>query len=235
MIPRILFYDIETTDLDADFGNMIAFGYKMGPATRPTVLSLLTYAKPCRSCHRVAAVSDRALVAGAAKVLRDADLWVTWYGKQFDLRFVNTRLLDAGLPPLPPVPHIDLYWTARMHLKLSSNRLASVQDFLQLPAKKTPLTKRVWRQAQAGHVQSIKYIMEHCARDVDVLDQAYEKLRPLVRQHPRLFEHGRCLVCGSPSLQRYGVRVSVTRGPQVRFRCSACGHYEQRAAKRGEA
>ena len=227
--PRILFYDIETTDLQADFGNMLAFGYKWLDEPDAHVISLLDTNKECLECGRVDAVSDKLLVAAAWPILASADAWVTWYGKGFDAKFLNTRVLDNGLTPLPPIPHIDLYFTAKCHLKLSSNRLANVQDFLNLPTVKTPLTKRVWRQAQAGHVPSIVYIIDHCEKDVLVLEEAYEKLKPYVRQHPYLGKRGTCRVCNSTRLQRRG-KVASRAGKFVRVCCMECGAWGQRAA-----
>lgn len=232
--PRILLYDIETTDLELDFGNMVAFGYAYFGHPQVKVLSLLDFADPCASCGLVDAVSDAKLVRAAWAILGGADMWVTWYGKQFDIKALNTRALDAKLKPLPPIPHIDLYWTARNNLRLSSNRLANVQDFLRLPTSKTPLTKRVWRQAQAGHVPSLRYIIRHCRRDVACLGEAYSILRPWVRQHPRVGDRGACRVCGSPALHRHGTRVTVTQGAQIRLACQACGHIEQRPMRKDD-
>lgn len=223
---RILFYDIESTDLDADFGNMLAFGYKF-QGGEAKVLSLLDTNKHCSKCGRVDAVDDKPLIAQAHKVLASADMWVTWYGKGFDAKFINTRVLDAGLPPLPDIPHVDLYWTARGNLKLSSNRLANVQNFLQLPTHKTPLTRRVWRRAQAGDVKSIEYIIDHCEKDVDVLDEAYQRLKPYVRQHPRVSTVEACRVCGE-AVQKRGFALTTLRGPRYRVQCTGCGAWETR-------
>lgn len=227
---RILYYDIETTDLDADFGNMLAFGYKWAGDRKAHVISLLDTNKVCQGCGHVDAVSDKKLVKAAHAILTQADMWVTWYGKGFDDKFVNTRVLDAKLKPLPPVPHVDLYFTAKHRLKLSSNRLASVQDFLQLPTSKTPLTKRIWRKAQAGHVPSIRYIVDHCQKDVMVLEEAYERLKPLIRSHPRVGDLGTCPTCGSSRLQRRGSYVRRNRElrRQViewRVQCQGCGSW----------
>lgn len=223
---RILFFDIESTDLDADFGNMLAFGYKY-LGGKPKVLSLLDSAPVCRKCGRVDAVDDKPLIVQAHKVLSAADAWVTWFGKGFDAKFLNTRILDAGLSPLPDIPHIDLYFTARHKLKLSSNRLANVQNFLRLPTSKTPLTRRVWRRAQAGDVKSIEYIIDHCEKDVDVLEQAYERLKPYVSTHPRVAAVADCAVCGGP-VQRRGYALSTLKGPRMRVQCTKCGHWETR-------
>lgn len=226
-LPRIMFYDLETTDLDADFGNLVAFGWKVLGEKDAHVLSLLDTNKVCKTCGRVDAVDDKPLVVQAHKILSSADMWVTWYGKGFDAKFINTRILDAKLEPLPDIPHVDLYWTARGKLKLSSNRLASVQNFLQLPTAKTPITKRAWRRAQAGDVKSIEYIVEHCEKDVDVLEQAYERLRPYVSTHPRVNGVDPCRVCGG-NVQRRGTALTTLKGPRMRVQCTECAHWETR-------
>lgn len=231
---RILFWDLETTDLDADFGNLIAFGYRWAhdPPGRVTVHSLLSTNRVCGSCHRVDAVDDAPLVKLMHPILASADIWVTWYGTRFDVPYANTRIMDAGLAVLPPVEHVDLYWQARHKLKLSSNRLASVQDFLQLRAKKTPLTKRVWRRAQAGDVASIEYIVTHCRKDVLVLEEAYMKLRAGVRTHPRVSGAGPCRVCGG-RVESRGLVVTKLKGPARRYRCVVCGSWDTRSARSG--
>lgn len=236
-MPRILFVDIESSDLKADFGNMIAFGYKY-QGEPGHVISLLDVNKHCRTCKRVDAVDDKALVEQAHAILVAADVIVTWYGKGFDSKFLNTRVLDAGLPPLPNTPHVDLYFTAKHHLLLSSNRLANVQDFLGLKTSKTPLTKRVWRQAQAGHVPSIEYVVTHCLKDVEVLEEAYDRLKPYVRSHPRMSGVAGpgvpgCRVCGA-AVQRRGQVATILKGPRQRVQCTKCGHWEDRPMKEAQ-
>jgi uncharacterized protein YprB with RNaseH-like and TPR domain len=227
-VSKILFLDIETTDLDADFGNMLAFGYKWqdGPTK---VISILDTNPICNACGLVEAIDDKELIKEAIGVIEQADMYVTWYGKQFDQKFLNTRILDAKLKPLPPTPHLDLYWTARMHLKLTSNRLASVQDFLRLPTEKTTLKKRVWRKAQAGHVPSIRYIVDHCEKDVEVLQEAYERLKPYVRQHPviTLLTSRVCKVDGGKMQSKGQVWAG---GKQLRrLKCQKCGAWGKEA------
>lgn len=229
MSAAILFYDIETSGLKGDFGHCFCMGYKFLGDTQAKIVSVLDVAKPCKSCHRVDTAEDALLMKRVWTVLAAADIWVGWYSKGFDWKFLNTRILDAGLPPLPDVAHIDLYYTAKHKLALSSNRLANVQDFLQLPTTKTPLTKRVWRRAQAGHVEDISYIIEHCLADVNVLEEAYMKLRPYVKTHPRVAGKDRCRVCGGIYYSK-GLRVTTTLGPRRRLECRDCGACETRAA-----
>lgn len=228
-MAKILLFDVESTDLDADFGTALAFGYKFLDDKKPRVLSITEYYPPCKKCGRVATDTDKLLIEDAHKIISSSDMLVSWYGKGFDIPFLNTRAVEAGLPPLPPIPHVDLYFTARTHLKLSSNRLASAQDFLQLPVSKTAILKRTWREAQAGIPSALKYVVDHCEKDVLVLEGAYLKLRPFVLTHPRVAGLGPCRVCGSTKLQKRGLSLLVsTKTPRQRVQCSSCGASDYR-------
>ena len=57
------------------------------------------------------------------EVLSEADVIVHHNGDSFDKRYVDTRILINGLPPLPPVASIDTYKTAKAKLYLASNKL----------------------------------------------------------------------------------------------------------------
>ena len=218
--PRIVFFDIESTNLKANFGYCLCFGWKqLGGKTR--VLSVTQYRQ-----HASDPTNDAPLMRDVHRILTDeADIIVSYYGKEFDRKFLNTRMLLAGLPPLPPLSHehVDLYYTARGNLALHSNRLAVVAETLGCPVAKTPLSGPIWTRAMAGHKPAIKYIINHCARDVDVLEWCYLKLRPFVRQHPWVVLKGSgCRVCGSAKGQRRG--FSAANGViQQRVRCMDCG------------
>lgn len=150
----------------------------------------------------------------------------------FDVPYLNSRLLRHNLPPLPPVPHLDGWKVARYKLKLNSNRLQSVTSFLGLEDK-TPLDGPTWVKAMAGHRKSIKYVVEHCRQDCEVLQQVYERLKPLAQGHPNLnlFQgttHA-CPRCGSLDLQCRGKQVTTTQTYQ-RFQCQSCGGWSRARA-----
>lgn len=225
--------DIESSGLKGDFANAFCFGYMLHGEKKASIISTLDVVKPCRSCKRVDTAQDDRLMRLVYDKICEADVVVTYYGKGFDWKFLATRMLEAGLPPLPDLPHVDLYYTAKHNLALTSNRLANVQEFLRLKTAKTQLTKRVWRRAQAGHVDAIEYIIDHCLKDVEVLDQAYQKLKPYVRQHPRMAKAvakegvAGCRVCGG-AVQSRGRALTVTKGPRTRYQCQKCAAWETR-------
>ncbi len=218
-----MLYDIEAGGLEADTSYCYTFGYKWLGEKKAHTLSLLDYPQKRRS-------DDTGLMQAVVPIISSADLMVGWYSKGFDIKYLNTRMLDAGLPLLPPIPHVDLYFAAKVHLKLRSNRLASVQDFLQLPEEKTKLNLRLWMVARDGtdeeRKSALKYIDHHCLKDVLVLELAYMKLRPFVKSHPHVGlmkgRLGGCHVCGEEKLQRRGFQVNRTKVLQ-RIQCQNCG------------
>lgn len=232
MSAKILFWDLETTNLNANYGYVLAFGYKFLGDKTPTVKTIAEY-----NSFKKSVIVDKELLQEAFVVLSQADMWVTWYGKRFDVPYINARLLKYNLGFLPPIPHVDGWEIARKKLRLNSNRLQSVSEFLGL-ANKTPVLGDQWIAAAAGSVKGIKYVADHCRRDVDILEQAYLKLRPLMRNHPYLArlrqgyeEKGlplnQCQVCESQGCYvRRGKSVTLTRVYQ-RYCCKKCGSWTQ--------
>ena len=232
--PRILTWDIEATQLNADFGAMLCVGYKwLGePMKSTTVIGVSDVNGTCKTCATVhRPTDDKALLEEIYPIIASADGWITWFGKGFDERFVNTRLLYHGMKPLPPLGrnHIDGWYTARYKLKLHSNRLASVQSFLGLSDAKTSLYPDAWLKAIYGDPGALNYITHHCYQDVKVLEQAYLKLLPLISVHPNsnLFsglERPVCPNCGSTHIQYRGTYYAETKS-YPRFQCQACGKW----------
>lgn len=220
---KILLFDIEATQLKADFGHMLSFGWKWFQKGQAKTIDLRSFPKRFERDP----TDDRELVAAAKEILMEADIWVTWYGTYFDVPFIQTRLLDYRMSPLPPTAHDDGWKIARYGLKLHSNRLLSVSEFLGV-SEKTPLLPRIWRKASVGHGPSIKYISDHCRQDVKVLEEVYELIRPYAKQHTNVNltlayqDRPACPVCGDHQLRKQGERIARTSVRQ-RYQCANCG------------
>lgn len=221
--PKVLFFDIESTGLNATFGTILCIGYKFlnDPDVHvPTILD---------GKRRKDMLDDKKLVERFAKVYNHCDYSVGHYSSRFDLPMIRTKLLKFGLPPLPPKPHIDTWWIARRELKLHSNRLAVLQDFLGVSNSKTPLKPDDWIQAAHGSKAALDYIVEHCRCDVLVLEEVFMKLRPLAKEEPNrnLFVPSAadaCPSCGSAHLTRQGFKVAKSRRYQ-QYQCQTCGKW----------
>lgn len=221
---RILAWDLETTSLNAVFGCILCMGYQVVGEGKPKLITAGQFPR-----YATDPTDDRDVVKASREILADADAWLTWYGKRFDVPFFNSRLMFHGLKPLPLVPHIDGWRTAKYKMRLHSNRLASVSGFLGLDSK-TPVLGRQWVRAMAGHRPSLKYIEDHCRQDIVVLIQAYERMKPWITEHPNrnLYDGSGCPVCGSDRLHKRGEHVSLTRTYQ-RFHCQKCGAWSRMA------
>jgi uncharacterized protein YprB with RNaseH-like and TPR domain len=223
---RILLWDIEASNLSADFGITLAFGYKWFSEGEPKVIAISDFPR-----FKKDKTDDSIVVRQAYEILASADMWVTFYGSRFDVPYMNSRLLYHNIGVLPPIPHLDLYYQAKK-LKLHSYRLGSVGEFLGLPTEKTPLSGPVWIKAIAGDKEAMEYIREHCARDVALLEEAYQRLRVLTTRHPRVsMTLEPCRVCGGPVMRRgYSLVVRGEKKRKIRVQCKECGAWETRPA-----
>jgi uncharacterized protein YprB with RNaseH-like and TPR domain len=221
---KILAWDIEASNLNADFGVVICVGFKDVGEGKPVVLRIDDY--PGRDII----AQERNLLVDVADRLLGGDVWLTHFGTYYDIPFVNTRLLYHRLPTLPSgYPSIDTWKVARNRLKLRNNRLITISEFLGTEDEKNAIRPEQWLKALSGHRPSLDYIVEHCRRDVLVLEEAYERLRPLVVDHPNrglLDGRGGCSVCGGVRLQKRGVHVTRTRKYQ-RYQCRDCGTWSK--------
>jgi uncharacterized protein YprB with RNaseH-like and TPR domain len=226
---KILFWDIETTHLKADFGTCLCIGYKWAHEKKPHVIDITQYETWDKD-----RTDDSGVIADFAEVFKQADIVVTYFGKRFDLPYVNAKMAEYGQDFLPNIPHLDLFFTVKSNLALSRKSLQNVGYHLGLSAEKTPVEGRIWKKAATGDHKSVKYIIDHCAADVLILEEAYERLKPLIRQHPRVRGVDPCRVCGSMHLQRRGYAVTTLNSPRIRVQCQDCGSWETRSEKHAE-
>ena len=220
--PRILFFDIESTGLNATFGTILCIGYKWLGNPKVHVPTILDYSKSNF-------LDDRGLVREFAKVYEGADYTVGHYASRFDVPMIQSKLLRYNLPPLAPIPLIDTWRVARDTFKFHNNRLATIQGFLGLTHEKTPISFDHWLQAAHGNKKALRQVVEHCRLDVLVLEEAFVKLRPWIKNEPsrRLFsDHGSCISCGSEALQARGFAIAKTRKYQ-RYQCTSCGKWQR--------
>ena len=76
-----------------------------------------------------------------------------------------------------------------------------------------------------GDKKSWKVMRKYNARDVELLERVYLKLRPWFTQHPNLnayTDRKDCTKCGSHRLQRRGFEILKNRKRQ-KFQCLDCG------------
>lgn len=234
---RIAIFDIESVSLDADWGWCVCISAKIYGEKKIYTFSTLQDRKPGKKWNWH---DDKNVMKRWAKFVASVDCLVAHYGDKFDKPYLNSRMLFHHLPPIPNIQTIDTWRVPRFRMKLKRNTLANVADFLGIPIQKTPLEYKIWRDAKLGDLKATKYIIEHCEQDVLVLEQVYERLRPLIYNHPATDENfpvhapgrGRffemtCPTCGATGgLISHGRRI--TQGGKYvaqRLTCTKCGSY----------
>lgn len=224
----ILFYDIESTNLNADFGVCLCIGYMWENEKKPHIISIRGHP----AAFKKKRTNDFYVVKDFGEIVKKADLCVYHYGSRFDLPFINTRRLIHNLPPMPPVRDIDTWWLARKYLKLHSNRLASLIEAFGVSEKKTPLNGPIWIDAAAGYGSAIKYVEEHCLADVISLKAVYNRIRSVSGQiFPKYLnppgnpgpkpEMLKCRVCGGNNTRKWGLMYTKD-GAKKRIFCNDC-------------
>lgn len=221
---RILSWDIEASNLAADFGVILCVGFKEVGKGKPEVYNILDY----KGVDLIA--KEKNLLKAVSTRLLDSDVWLTHFGTWYDVPFVNTRLLYHKLPVLPAnYAHIDTWKISKNRLKMRNNRLITLSEFMGTEDEKNAIKPEQWIRALGGHRPSMAYIVEHCRRDVVVLEEVYNRLRPLVLDHPNkglVDGRGGCGVCGAEKLIKRGFHITRTRKYQ-RYQCTECGAWSK--------
>lgn len=227
--PKILVWDIETAGvqgLSADRGFMVVFGYKWLGEKSVHALTIADY--PGKHCH-----DDTNLLKQALKVMDEAEGLVAHFGAKFDRPYLQARLLQAGLRPISENKLTDTCLLARVHLRVSSNRLGNLAEFLKVDTKK--MEKRGgwpawWLGALRGDKKSIKDMAVYCKQDVQCLEEVYLKLRPII---PTKYlpvnqaigeDSWTCPACGGHRKNNHGYYFSEKKRWR-RSQCQGCGKW----------
>lgn len=156
-------FDLETTNLDASVGEILCACVK--PLGEPPV-------------NFVGPRDDFTILPLIRDELEKYDYIVTWYGTGFDVPFITTRLKDLGHRPIKLLRHVDLYYIARSQFKLHSNSLQVASETFLGKSQKTRILGKRWVEAtrrgdMPSGVEAMKFVVDHCEKDVDDLEQLF--------------------------------------------------------------
>lgn len=173
---RIAFWDLETTALDADFGQLLCgvIGeYRTEAPCEPNLLvyELEDFKSPAGRCN------DRDLAVRIRDRLEEYDLVIGYNSVRFDRPFLDTRLTAYKERGVRIQRHKDLLYTMRGKFRLGSNSLKNVGKFLFGDTIKTEMSKTCWRQAHAGLRASYDEVIYHCQQDVIELARVWDEIK----------------------------------------------------------
>lgn len=167
---------------------------------------------------------DTRVIKKLHSVLSQADVIVGHNSDNFDWKKFQTRCIELGLTPVAQKASVDTLKVARKEFKFTSNRLDYIGDYLGVGGKMdTP--KGLHKNVMWSVPGALKTMLEYNKRDVELLEAVYDKLKPYIRNHPRLHfdpDKPTCVKCGNHSVVKNGIRPRHG-GPIQKWLCKACG------------
>lgn len=155
----ILFFDLETQGLTADYGRILVYSRKFNAD---------------KKCVTVTG-SERTILRAMREDFEKADLLVGYNSRLFDVTYANTRLLEIGKPPLPKKHHLDMYFALKAKLRTTSKAMGSVGSLLGLEEDKMKVPAKEWRN------KNLPVLIERCESDVILLQELYVKTKHLIQ------------------------------------------------------
>jgi len=220
--PKILFFDIESIGvnaLKADLGRVVCFGYKWQGQKEAHVVTMTK--------SELKHFDDKPLLEKISKLYIEAELTVAHYGSVFDRRFLQGRLLINNLPPWPMTKMRDTCMIFRSVANFSSNRLKYLCKILKLGNQKLDNNwPDAWFEVMRGNMKALKEMAIYCRGDVMALEDLYNRVRPFDNAHTRMYNKGRCRVCGSDKLQYRGFAY-MGEQKYRRYQCTSCSKWDR--------
>jgi DNA polymerase elongation subunit (family B) len=239
--PKIILWDLETLPnldeamkvfpsisdypgltLKASINSIICFGYKTFGDGPTRVLNAWDYKGWAKSVN-----DDRELVMAAYDILKEADAVITHNGKRFDWKFLQTRLLKYGFPPLPKILHIDTCSESKKNLLMFNNRLNTLAKFMTSEQKLENGGWQLWDRVRQREPKAMRTMSAYCKQDVETLNALFKKLRPRINNIPnynmlRTTDNFVCPRCGSTRIQSRGKGLNKNF-EYYKFQCQDCG------------
>ncbi len=168
--------------------------------------------------------NDKKLLQELAKVMDSADEIVAHNGDQFDLPWVRTRCLFHGITLNSGYKTVDTLQWARRNFYFNSNKLNYIAKFLGLGGKiKTEFG--LWKEIVLhNNAAALKSMVTYCKRDVELLEQVYDKLAACCKPKTHVgvlggLEKWSCPHCGNLRVRLNRTTVTAAGTLQHQMRC----------------
>lgn len=163
--------------------------------------------------HEIADRDDSRINMSITKLIHEADVIVAHNGDAFDEPFLRGRLYANNLSPLGPVDSIDTKKIAAKDFDLPHNNLDAIAKLRNLETKdKTDFSW--WTDILDGNKTRMKEMLAYCKKDVKILEEVFESMRPHARRLKRLYDIAdgivACQHCGSTHVQKRGKKKHRT-------------------------
>lgn len=173
------------------------------------------------------------MVSRTWELIDQADAVIHYNGTTFDMPYLNSEFLKAGLTPPSPYQQIDLLKTVKRVFRFPSNKLQYVSTFVGLSGKMPHEGHSLWVKCMAGDPKAWSTMRAYCRQDVVTTEQLYDALLPWLNPHPHLGLYladgeDHCAKCMSTDLEKRGYAFTALSKYQ-QYRCRQCGAWSRGA------
>lgn len=170
-----------------------------------------------------------------AALLSKADAVIHFNGSCFDMPIIRSEMLEAGMPPLPKIPQIDLYrGVFRKMFRFISNKLAYLTKRLKVKLKHAAPEYELWvdcmNKDSKNYDRAWRKMRRYNMQDVVATESLYKKVLPWIENHPNrgLYfanqDRPTCRNCGSRKMDK-NLLVRTATHIYQRYKCRDCGRY----------
>lgn len=179
---------------------------------------------------------DHALLVVLWHILDEADFIIAQNGRRFDIKKINARFVEAGMPPPSPYRIIDTLEMAKDVAAFTSNKLDWLSQILAKGKEKDHHDEfpgmELWVQCLLGNPRAWAAMRKYNLADIPSCEEVYLKLRPYYSMHPNIAAHYdddvmRCPRCASTDILPTGDVTRTNVSEYKRFNCTGCGGYSR--------
>jgi len=173
--PRVGYIDIETSNLDANYGMIITYCI-LDYDTEEIIENIIDINDVRKGDF------DKYLCKQLIKDMLKFDVLKGYWSTGFDIPYIRARCLKWNLdfPIYKSINHKDIYYMVKRLLKLNRNSLEVATKFLGIHGK-NHVKGDQWMRALMcdgeAQEQAISYILDHNRKDVKILKKLDDKLK----------------------------------------------------------
>lgn len=174
---------------------------------------------------------DKQLVKELCELLEEADILMSQNGKKFDVKKINARALDNGLPPtkaFSAFQHIDIYTAEKKVFAHTSHKLEyktrNNKKYKKLKHSKFPGFE-LWSEVMAGNKDAWNEMKTYTIHDVLSTEERFNDVKDwITTPNMAVYTNDTQLscYCGSPVGRKSGYYNTDTGKFQV-YRCGRKG------------
>ena len=173
---KVLLFDLETTASE---------GFFWGKSWETDIIEVIKYgqilcfaAKWLDSPKMIfEGWNEKSITRKLHRLFNEADLIIAHNGKQFDVKWANTKFIQYGLPHPSKYKVFDTKIEAKKQLYLPSYGLNTIADYFGLGHKVENEGFSLWKKCIRGDRQARSKMELYNKQDIKLLEAVYRKLK----------------------------------------------------------